>query len=169
MVSVEIDAWKLVNQEYLLEETFHSAYALAGFSVVAMARKWATRKHLRTPIKFIFEDGDEGWGGLKALCAPDKVIPIRLPKEEAIPCQVGDLLAWKNRITATNSLRLLNKIKGASFPDFESFKQILREIDSLEKALASPGEAFVYGSESLIKTCKLSKIPRRSPIRPVIP
>ncbi len=86
MVSVEIEAWDSINQEYLLEEAFHSAYALAGFSVVCMARKWAKRKRLTAPIEFIFEDGDEGWTGLKKLCASDGVIPIRLPKEKAVPC-----------------------------------------------------------------------------------
>jgi hypothetical protein len=165
MVSVEIDAWKSIDQEYLLEETFHSEYALAGFSVVCMARKSAKRKKITAPIEFIFEDGDKGWTGLTKLCAPDGVVPIRLPKEKAIPCQVGDLLAWKNRIACTNSLRLNNKLLNASFPDIESFNELLGEMKSLDKALAAPGDPFVYGPDSLVRTCKLSKVPRRSAIR----
>ncbi len=166
MVSVERDAWDAVNAEYQLEENFHSPYALAGFSVVIHAMKWAKSREIKSPIEFIFEDGDEGWSGLRQLCSPDQVTPIRLPKEKAVPCQLGDLLAWKNRIAATNSLKLLSKVEGSDIPDIQSFNQIFTEMESLNKILTRPGTPLVYGPKSLLKTCKGSRVPKRSSVIP---
>src|SRR5207253_3229682 len=100
-VSVELDAWRKVDSESLLTEAFVSPYALAGFAVIGQTVKWAKRKRVKNP-EFVFEEGDEGWEGLVTICECVKVTPVRLPKAKAIPCQVGDMLAWKSRITATN-------------------------------------------------------------------
>ena len=61
LLTIETETWTTVNREYLLEETFHSGYALAGFSIAAQVLQWATRKRVQYPFKIFFEDGDEGW------------------------------------------------------------------------------------------------------------
>src|ERR1700752_3467846 len=68
MVTVEMSAWKEVNREFLLAETLYSPYALAGFTVTNQAMRWAMRKKADSRFKGFFEDGDEGWDGLKQLC-----------------------------------------------------------------------------------------------------
>jgi len=108
-VSVELDAWEKVNKEYYLEEILQSPYALAGVFVVDQALGWAKRKGTKN-LQIVFEDGDEGWGGLLKLCLQRNFVPVRLLKQTAIPCQVGDFLAWKTRITGTNALRHLSKM-----------------------------------------------------------
>ncbi len=162
MATVEIDAWNEVNSEYFLEEVFHSPYALCGYTLVRQVLKWSASKRLKTPLKFIFEDGDDGWDGLVELCKRNGVVPIRLPKEHAVPCQVADWIAWKNRIAATNALLKLNKVLAAPYPDFENFKGILDDWESLENVLVIPGNPGFFGREALIRTCNNSGIIKRS-------
>ena len=159
-VSVELDAWKKVDSEYLLTEGFYSPYSLAGLAVIRQTLKWATRKRLKTP-EFVFEEGDDGWEGLLKMCSWDKIIPIRLPKAKAIPCQVGDMLAWKSRITATNSLRRLEKWEQSPRRDLETVALIRSDLESLTKLQVRPGTANVFAIENLRNSCKLSSIPRR--------
>jgi len=162
MASVEIDAWNEVNREYLMEEVFYSPYALCGYTVVKQVLKWAKGKAIKTPIEFIFEEGDDGWSGLVELCKRSSIVPIRLPKERAIPCQVADWIAWKNRTAATNALLKLNNTLAASYPDFENFKGILEDWESLNNVLVVPGTPGFYGREALLRTCKNSGIIKRS-------
>ena len=169
IVTVEMDAWRSVNEKYLLSEIFQSPYALGGYSVVRLVKKWAERKEIKSPIEFIFEDGDEeaAWVGLKKLCARSKVVPIRLPKSKAIPCQVGDLLAWKTRIASQNTLNINKQVDPSVFNP-ELFNQALEELASLDRALVRPADNGVYGPESLLRTCVKSGVPKRSAIHPAL-
>jgi hypothetical protein len=162
MVSVELQAWEEVNSEYLLTETFHSPYAMAGFTALVQARKWAKGKKIKTPIEYIFEDGDDGWMGLRTLANKHHFEPIALPKSKAIPCQVGDLLAWKNRIAATNSLKYLDNIQGKSLGEVaEDLGSIYAELTSLDRALIIPGPNGIYSVNALRETCRKSRIAKR--------
>jgi hypothetical protein len=162
MVNIEIDAWNEINRDYLLEEVLYNPYALCGYTVIREGLAWSKSKRIKSPVKFIFEDGDDGWAGLVKLASRSKIVPIRLPKSVAIPCQAADLIAWKSRIAFTNSLQRLGKIETAQYADFENFKGILDEWSSLEKMLVRPGKPGVYGREALLRTCKNSGIITRA-------
>jgi hypothetical protein len=135
----------------LLEEAFYSPYALCGYSVVSQVLKWAQNKKIKSPIKFTFEEGDDGWDGLLKLCKRKGVVPIRLPKDSAIPCQAADWIAWKNRIAATNAVLKLNKVLGSHYPDFETFGGILDDWESLDNVLVVPGNPVFFGHEALVE------------------
>ncbi len=82
LVTVEMPAWRDVNKEYLLEETFHSAYALAGFSVATQARRWAMRKRLTPALfKIFFANRSHFFSslGLNALSAVNSCIELLSP------------------------------------------------------------------------------------------
>ena len=161
-VTAEIDKWKSVNSEYLLEETFHSPYALLGLSVVCQALNWAKGKKVRSrsQIKLFFEDGDEGWSGLQQLCQKfNNFEPVRLPRGDAVPFQVGDLISWKSRIAATNALLEL----GAG-----NLQGIYDELASLDSVLVRPGHRSIYSYEYLVKTCETFKVPKRPLLEPKI-
>ena len=165
IVTVEMDAWRSVNGEYMLAEFFHSPYALAGYSVVHMVKKWANRKKIRSPLEFIFEDGDEeeDWRGLKKLCREINVVPSRLPKSKAIPCQVGDWVAWKTRIASQNALRINQKMNPLQFsPDL--LNQTIQELESLDTVLVKPTSNAIYSTDALVRTCVKSKVPKRSAV-----
>jgi hypothetical protein len=158
IVTVEMPAWNEVNKEYLLAETLHSPYALSGFTVAAQARKWAMGKQL-TPATFevFFEDGDEGWGGLKQLCQTYcNFEPIRIPKKEGVPFQVGDFLAWKTRITATNAMKIM-----AGFKRGDNLDELSKELNSLNRILVCPGHNGIYSPRALMKTCQNLSVPKR--------
>src|SRR5260370_11697883 len=156
MVTVEMPAWKEVNKEYLLAETVHSPYALAGFTVAAQARKWAMRKRL-TPLSFkvFFEDGDEGWGGLKQLCQTYcNFEPIRIPKKEGVPFQIGDLLAWKTRITATNAMKIMARFKRG-----DNLDELAKELKSLDRILVCPAHKVLYHPPPFMKPRQIFNTP----------
>jgi len=161
MASIEIEAWNLVNQEYFLEENYHSPYAMCSCTLIRELKKWAKRKGIKSPVKYIFEDGDDGWGGLTKLCARECVTPIRLPKEKAIPCQAADLLAWKNRIACTNADVKLRKVQAASFPEWENVEGLFADLDSLKNVLVRPGKPGIYGRDALVRSCQQSGIAKR--------
>lgn len=160
-VSIELEAWQRIDSEYYFSERFYSPYALAGFAVIDQTLKWAKRKGVKPP-QFIFEDGDDGWEGLLKLCKWDKIIPARLPKALAIPCQIGDMLAWKSRITATNSLGLLRKMESTGNYDLESVLSLQNELASLTRLQVRPGMANVFAYETMLRTCQKNQIPKRS-------
>jgi len=160
IASVELAPWAEVNQEYCLEEFFHSPYALAGRAVVEGVLEWAKRKGTVLP-QIIFEHGDTGWEGLVELCARLNVVPIRLPKRLATPCQVGDFLAWKTRITATNALRGLDKLERKAGHCRENAVGIIREVGSLNMQLVRPVKNGIFSSDTLRRNCVKFKIPKR--------
>jgi len=163
--SIELAAWKAADSEYCLSERFHSPYALAGFTVIDESLKWAKRKRIKPPA-FIFEEGDDGWDGLLKLCAWDNIEPIRLPKKKAIPCQVGDMLAWKNRITATNSLKRIRAMQNTGY-DEDSAARMQGDLNSLNALKVKPGLFTLFAPETLKRLCTLNRIPRREP--PILP
>lgn len=158
LVTVEMGAWRDVNREYCLEETFYSAYALAGFSVACQALQWAKRREANLPFKIFFENGDEGWNGLRQLCQRyGNFEPLRLPRKDGIPFQIGDFLAWKTRIAATNSISILKRLQRT-----DNLEGILDELKSVESILVRPVHNGIYSPNALQRTCKNFKVPQRS-------
>ena len=165
IVTVEMDAWNSVNKEYLLEEYFFSPFALAGYCVVDLLLQWQERREKRRNLKIIFEDGDDlqDWRGLKKLCEGKAVVPERFSKSAAIPCQIGDLIAWKTRIASQNSLRINKQIKPSEF-DPELLRRVVKELESLDNVLVNPAVNGVLSPKRLIQTCKEMPIPKRASV-----
>jgi hypothetical protein len=158
LATIEMRVWREVNREYCVEEFFHSPYALAGFTVTSQAIRWAGHKKVPLPFKIVFEDGDEGWGGLTQLCKKyNHFEPIRLPKKEVVPFQLGDFFAWKTRITATNAMNIVDRLQRDSNLD-----GILDEIKSLDNILVRPAHNGIYTQRGLEKTCQIYRVPKRS-------
>lgn len=155
-VTVDVEAWEAVNAHSCLEEYFYSPYALTGFGAVAQCLKWAKRKEAKHP-EFIFEEGDQGWEGLVKVCERELgVTPIRLPKKKAVPCQVGDLLAWKSRIVFTN---IVSKWKSLRPNDLDAEIQV--ELKALDGVMVRPVLKGIYSRRALELNCGLFKIPKR--------
>lgn len=168
IVTVEIDAWNAINEEYLLEEYFFSPFALAGYSVVDLVLQWREKRKKRRKLEIIFEDGEdlEDWRGLRKLCERLDVMPERLSKPKAIPCQIGDLVAWKTRIASQNASKINKKIDPANdlAQSFELLKEVLGELRSLDNVLVTPAVNGVYSRKNLIANCKKCGVPLRSTV-----
>ena len=155
--------WRVVNGLYMLEEYFYSPYALAGLASADQTIVWAKkRKMANSHIQIYFEDGDEGWGGLSKLCQTYlKVEPIRLPKKNAHAFQLGDMLAWKTRITATNTILKLRAIENYT-PEYErDFEQMKKELRNLDRLMCRPANEGIFARKSLIRNCERFKVPKR--------
>lgn len=158
LTTVEMEAWRDVNKEYLLTEIFGSAYSLAGLAVIERVIQWLQKKKRSVRFEIFFEDGDDGWERLRTLCiALKNYEPIRLPRRKAVPFQVGDFLAWKTRTAATNSIREIN---GPESPQ-ETLVAIERELSSLNRVLVRPVRNTMFAHENLIATCLKAGVPRR--------
>jgi hypothetical protein len=118
---------------------------------------WVDRKRVRPGSKIFFEDGDEGWGGLKELCNEHLSFePIRIPKNKGVPFQIGDFLAWKARITATNAKKIVDGLRSD-----ETMEELLKELDSLNRVLVLPYKNGIYTAKGLAGTCSNFKVPKR--------
>jgi hypothetical protein len=149
--SVELSGWHSLNGRYALEEVFGSPYALCGISAVGEVLRWAGKKSPKTPVQFIFEDGDEGNGALDKRCRREGVNPIFKPKYAVVPCQAADLIAWKHRIAMTEATRL-------SEGDEAGMDSIL---ESLNTVKVRPTSGGIFSRESLNRLCKEAPIPKR--------
>jgi hypothetical protein len=165
IVTVEVEAWNSVNKDYLLEEYFFSPFALAGYSVTDLVLQWREKRQKRRKLEVIFEDGEDlqDWRGLKKLCEGSGIIPERLDKTKAIPCQIGDLVAWKTRIASQNTLRINSQIDPSAY-DPELLKQVLNELKSLDSVLVAPVVNGVLSRKNLIENCKKCRVPLRSTV-----
>jgi Protein of unknown function (DUF3800) len=163
VVNVEMDAWKLINQEFLLEEHLKCPYALSGFGVVKQARDWVRSKNDPPRIRFVFEDGDEGKGHLSDLCEKVSITPVFRSKSAAVPCQAADLIAWKSRIACQNSLVLSTKVTDRSEPadDMENILQLFKEYESVMHTTLS-AESKIFSPDALRRTCIGRGIPPRA-------
>src|SRR5260370_34441101 len=100
-------------------------------------------------FKVFFEDGDEGWNALKQLCETYcNFAPLRIPKKEAVAFQVGDFVAWKARITATNAMKITAGLKRG-----DNLDKLSRELDSLNRILVCPADNGIYSPTSLRRSC----------------
>lgn len=149
--TISMPDWRSVNARYALEEHFFSPYAYVGFLLANEAVWWAKRRKI-AGAKFVvaFEDGDEGWGGLKNLCMRHLGFePIRLPKGRECAFQLGDMLAWKTRITAVNSQQATD------------VKQIDKLLARLDKFILSPAIRAGIAKGSIVANCKKFEVPQR--------
>lgn len=162
-MTVEVEAWTLVNREYLLEDYFFSPFALAGYSVVDLVLQWREKREKRRRLAIVFEDGEDvqDWRGLRKLCDGFDLVPERLPKSAAIPCQIGDLVAWKTRIASQNTLRINKRLDPLVY-DPELLQQVLNELKSLDNVLVTPVVNGVYSRKNLIENCRKCGVPPRS-------
>jgi hypothetical protein len=155
-ITVDMSAWNLANEEYALEEHFFSPYAFAGMVAADQSVLWAKRRRVEDAnLSVVFEDGDAGWEGLRNLCLKYlNIEPVRLPKKMACPCQIGDMLGWKTRITATNVLEPRMQVRPTE-------KMVLKELKSLDDLMFSPATQGLFTSRSLIRNCERFGVPKR--------
>jgi hypothetical protein len=162
-VTVEMVEWQAANELYPIEEHFHSPYALASFASANLTIKWAKKRKVENSnIEIIFEEGDEGWGDLTGLCKKYLFVePVRLPKAKACAFQLGDMLAWKTRITAQNLYPSLRQIERRAPGSEIELRRMIKEIRSLDRLMFRPAEEGIFTRKNLINNCKALNIPER--------
>jgi hypothetical protein len=149
-----------ILEEKLLPEVkkdFHlHAYAFAGIVSVSQVYKWAFTNKIRTPIEWIFEDGDDGKGELiKNMRMYGHPYPSFRPKkdklENGIPTpaftglQAADFLAYEMFQMLKNQkvspyLKLLHEKIGEpcqlTIDSIEQYNQFFKNIENLDEFVA---------------------------------
>jgi hypothetical protein len=98
--AVLLSEYNAMNELYVLAEMYGYPYGLCARSCIGKVEQWAERFSVPVKeIKFFFEDGAQDKGQLEWIAERDRLpIPVRLPKEENIPLQAGDFIAWCHNI-----------------------------------------------------------------------
>jgi len=95
---VRLADWRIVNQEYALEESWLTPYALCGRTCVKMVHDWGDRRGIpRKHIEFFFEYGDRHQDHLRKRMQLDHNFePNFKPKTDIVPFQACDLSAYES-------------------------------------------------------------------------
>jgi len=154
MISNKVLAEKLLPE---VKRDFHlHAYAFAGIVSVSQVYKWAFTNKIRTPIEWIFEDGDDGKGELMAnMRMYGYPYPSFRPKKDRldngslIPAftglQAADYLAYEMFQMLKNQkvspyLRLLHEKIGEpsllTVKSVEEYNQFFKSIGNLDEFVA---------------------------------
>lgn len=153
--TVRMSDYRKLNGVYILSAV--PPYALCGRTAVKSVTEWATRNHVpETHIKYVFEDGakDKGFF-LKRMVKDRGFEPILKKKDEAIPLQAADLLAYETNAAIRDIFE-----KGVT--EFERLRFPIRMIeDNVPHRMADFG---TYSEKDLEAFCVNAKIPRRDSI-----
>jgi hypothetical protein len=118
----------------LLDHFNVEKYSLAGRTIAADIRRWATRERMGRPIAMVFEHGDEGRGKLMRVFKSDGLPePVFRKKKEYAPLQAADMLAYE----------IFNAAEKAERNQLKSMRWALGEFNKL------PGEPGIYLDEDI--------------------
>lgn len=146
-----------VNSLYQLSENFGNPYSLAGRHCVAEVHKWLKDNEYRSPVKYVFEDGDEGKGQLIELMEKsEKPLPIFEPSRDRKtkgeirlglrPLQAADFAAYE----------LLKGFKIGEYAPLYMHRESLKALAKIPKSWRKQTKS------KMIVMCKEMNIPIRS-------
>lgn len=98
-VTVVLEGWSRVNEEFRLAHWFGHPYAFCGRLAVQCVGSWMKSHKLSVPVDYVFEDGTKGKGKgelVDLISGRDGFTPRFKPKSWP-PLQAADLIVWKNR------------------------------------------------------------------------
>jgi hypothetical protein len=146
--------YRKVNGVYILDAV--QPYALCGRTAVASVSEWGSRNKIpEGQIRHIFEDGAKHKGFLLKRLIKDKGFePIFKKKDEAVPLQAADLLAYETFVGIRSIFE-----KGVT--DFDDLRYPLRMLDEVPHRLVDWG---TYSENDLETFCLNARIPRRDSI-----
>jgi hypothetical protein len=146
--------YRKVNGVYILDAV--QPYALCGRTAVASVSEWGSRNKIpEAQIRHIFEDGAKHKGFLLKRLIMDKGFePIFKKKDEAVPLQAADLLAYETFVGIRSIFE-----KGVT--DFDDLRYPLRMLDEVSHRMVDWG---TYSEKDLETFCLNARIPRRDSI-----
>jgi hypothetical protein len=151
---VRMADYRKVNGAYFLAAV--QPYALCGRTAVASVSAWASRSEIpENQIRHVFEDGAKHKGFLQKRLIKDKGFnPIFMKKDEAVPLQAADLLAYE-------TLLGIRSIFEKGVIDFDELRYPLRMLDEVPHRMIDWG---TYSEKDLENFCLNARIPRRDSI-----
>jgi hypothetical protein len=145
--AVEIAGYKKVNEEFILEETLGTPYALAARAMAISVNKWKSENCSDGDHLLLFtESGTKHRGDMAEVFKRDKLPePIPVPKS-MVAVQPADVLAWE----------LFRSLK-----EEQRVRRRLRRLAEIRLEYHT-----VFRHANLIKTCQEVKVMLRSKLPP---
>ncbi len=162
-VLLEMDAWRKAKAVYDLSSSYDTPFALCGMVFVDQVRKWAKRKKIQFPIKFVCEDGDKGRGNFARLCKHQFGFePIKETKDLSA-LQVADVIAWKNRRALLDALKHKKDQENPSLfvKPADTAAVIYSILCSLDKVATRPMTGRILDYENLSSVIERAGVPKR--------
>jgi hypothetical protein len=136
-------------------------FALAGCASINKAIRWMESKRPNDRIQFVFDQGTDGWGELKATAKKlwiDEVIPIEGTFKEHTPLQAADHVAWELHRFATQAVDTAFVKKSV---------RTRRSLDSLMERFHPDGtDTWLVANEAELRNmCESSRYPGPTPRR----
>jgi hypothetical protein len=154
--AIQMDAYRKVNQEFMLEESL-KPYSIAAGSCVGKVKRWADKWGVpQDQIAYVFEEGDADKGDMmEKLKIGQNIIPLFLPKAKSVAFQAADLLAYEHLLAH----KKLVKIADGKIP-FSSFRYPFRELDKVPNGEHGM-DWGVHDEKSLREACIRGNVLRR--------
>lgn len=105
--TVLLEDWERVNADWTLREAFGHPFALAGCATITKAIRWMEQDRPGDRIKFVFDQGTDGWGDLRTMAQKmwiDEVIPTEDSFRNVSALQAADHVAWELHRFATKAV-----------------------------------------------------------------
>ena len=94
--TVFMEDYRQVNAQYALEECYGAPCGIVGRNLVMRLKTWLQDQGSNARLLIFFEDGTKHKGDLIDACHRDNLpCPSFVKKNELIPLQAADLLAWE--------------------------------------------------------------------------
>lgn len=148
-VTVLIECWSHINEEFQLNETFGHPYGFCGRFCVFMVRSWMKRKKVSAPVEYCFEDGTKHKGELIKLIEVHDHLTPQFKGKELPGLQAADLVAWKNRRVVHDIINRPDSMMGDNF---------LRSLAPVSKI---PRRYHVFDEKELLAFCRRHSVPAR--------
>ncbi len=147
--AIHLSDFNAVNREAVLAEVAGFPYPLAAITCVQKTAGWARARGHSAQVRYVFEDGPRDKGQLFLLMERHNMPTPRFrKKEEAMPCQAADLLAWSHHEALTKFYRDERSIDGNEV--YEQFAQL-------------PNDWAEFHEPDLLEICRLEKVFERAP------
>jgi hypothetical protein len=103
--AIDLNQYKIANNKYVFAELYGFPYPCAARSSFGKVEAWAGKYSIPiSEILWFLEDGAKHKGQLEWIAERDKLPkPDFRKKDELIPLQCGDLLAWCHNLFLTNN------------------------------------------------------------------
>ena len=148
-VTLDMEAYKRVNEQYALEEYMGKPYAMAARAVARGINTWKRNYFKKGDHLLVFiEHGTKHRGDMEETFRRDKLpIPQTVPKKHPA-VQAADMLAWES----------------FHFAQRENCRRSL--VNLLKDKLPCEDLEGRFGETNLLESCRLASVPLRSEIPP---
>ena len=146
-VTVLMESWQNINQEFQLAEMFGPPYAFCGRFCVSIVRSWKERRRISAPVEYYFENGAKHKGELINRLKKHDGIIAKFAGKESAQLQAADLIAWKNRRVVQDIINRPDSMMG----------------DNLRRSLAPVSRVSrkfnVFDEKELLTFCRRHNVP----------